>query len=211
MGSRAYGLDDERSDTDRRGIYLPPADVHWSLYDVPEQLERESTQECYWELEKFLMLGLKANPTILECLYSPIVETASPIALELLTMRDAFLSKRVFAAYQGYVTAQFKRMQVDLRTRGEIRWKHVMHLIRLQLAGIDALRRHEIRVRIENPDVRSHLLAIKHGAMAWEEIEVWRLALDAELSAAFAATLLPDEPDTARVNAFLIKARRSAL
>lgn len=27
IGSRAYGLDDENSDIDRRGIYLPPAQV----------------------------------------------------------------------------------------------------------------------------------------------------------------------------------------
>src|SRR4051812_14369919 len=34
VGSRAYGLDDDESDTDRRGIYLPPADLQWSLYGV---------------------------------------------------------------------------------------------------------------------------------------------------------------------------------
>jgi len=38
IGSRAYGLDDEQSDTDRRGLYLPKAEMHWSLYGVPEQL-----------------------------------------------------------------------------------------------------------------------------------------------------------------------------
>ena len=66
IGSRAYGLNDENSDTDRRGIYLPPADVHWSLYGVPEQLENEPTQEAYWELQKFIVLALKANPNVLE-------------------------------------------------------------------------------------------------------------------------------------------------
>ena len=47
VGSRAYGLDDEASDTDRRGVYLPPADRHRSLYGVPEQLENQDTQD-YW-------------------------------------------------------------------------------------------------------------------------------------------------------------------
>ena len=32
VGSRAYGLDGAESDTDRRGIYLPPAELHWSLF-----------------------------------------------------------------------------------------------------------------------------------------------------------------------------------
>lgn len=66
VGSRAYGLDQEGSDTDRRGIYLPPADLHWSLGGVPDQLEDAQAQETYWELQKFLTLALRANPNILE-------------------------------------------------------------------------------------------------------------------------------------------------
>jgi len=79
IGSRAYGLDDDTSDTDRRGIYLPPAELHWSLFGVPEQVENDETQECYWELQKFVNLALKANPNVLECLYSPIVESVTPL------------------------------------------------------------------------------------------------------------------------------------
>src|SRR5215469_8590051 len=60
IGSQAYGLAGEGSDIDRRGIYLPPADLHWSLFSVPEQLENEPTQEAYWELQKFLVMALKA-------------------------------------------------------------------------------------------------------------------------------------------------------
>ena len=70
IGSQAYGLADAEADVDRRGIYLPTADLHWSLYGVPEQLENHETQEAYWELQKFLVLALKANPNVLECLYT---------------------------------------------------------------------------------------------------------------------------------------------
>jgi hypothetical protein len=94
VGSRAYGLGDAASDTDRRGIYLPPAVLHWSLYGTPEQLEHRETEECYWELQKFLILALKANPNVLECLYTPLVETATLLAEELLARRTIFLSKR---------------------------------------------------------------------------------------------------------------------
>ena len=59
---RACGLAEPGSDLDRRGIYLPPAGLHWSLRGVPEQVENDATEEVYWELEKFLVLGLKANP-----------------------------------------------------------------------------------------------------------------------------------------------------
>lgn len=121
VGSRAFGLDDENSDTDLRGIYLPPADIHWSMFGVPEQLENEETQECYWEMQKFLILALKANPNILECLFTPLVEYKNEIAAELLAMRAGFLSKLVYQTYNGYVMSQFKKLEQDLRASGTIR------------------------------------------------------------------------------------------
>src|SRR5690242_11027974 len=68
VGSTAYGLQGPDSDVDQRGFYLPPADLHWSLAGVPEQLETEE-EEVYWEIEKFIRLALKANPNVLEVLY----------------------------------------------------------------------------------------------------------------------------------------------
>lgn len=108
IGSQAYGLADAESDVDRRGIYLPGADLHWSLYGVPDQLENEATQEAYWELQKFLVLALKANPNILECLYTPLVENATLLAEELLAMKSIFLSRVVYQTFNGYVLSQFK-------------------------------------------------------------------------------------------------------
>jgi predicted nucleotidyltransferase len=207
IGSRVYGLDEEGSDTDRRGIYLPPAERHWSLFGVPEQLENHATQECYWELQTFLTLALKANPNVLECLYTPLVETATPLARELLDMRDAFLSKLVYQTYNGYVMSQFKKLEADLRTRGALKWKHVMHLIRLLLSGVTALREGFVPEQVG--EHRDALLAIRRGETPWEEINDRRLRLHREFDAAYAATRLPERPDYERVNAFLVRARRS--
>ena len=202
-------MDDEQSDIDRRGIFLPPADLHWSLFGVPEQLENEETQEAYWELQKFLVLALKANPNLLECLYSPIIEFATPLAQELLEMRDAFLSKLVFQTYSGYVASQFKKMQTDVRNQGAVKWKHVMHLIRLLISGIDVLREGQVIVRVG--EAREQLLAIKRGEVPFAETDAWRKRLQTEFENAFQQTRLPDRPDYERVNAFLIRARRQAI
>lgn len=206
VGSRAYGLDDASSDTDRRGIYLPPADLHWSLYGIPEQIEHKEEQECYWELQKFLVLALKANPNVLECLYTPLIEVATPLAQELLGLRSLFLSQLVYQTYNSYVLSQFKKMEQDLRTVGEIRWKHAMHLIRLLLSGITILREGFVPVRVE--DYRDRLLAIKYQQMSWEEVNHWRLSLHQEFDRTFANTQLPERPDYEKANAFLIRARR---
>jgi uncharacterized protein len=207
VGSRAYGLEGEGSDVDRRGIYLPPAELHWSLAGVPEQLENSEREECYWELQKSLTLALKANPNVLECLYTPLVESAAPQAEELLSMRDCFLSRLVYQTYNGYVLSQFKKLEGDLRNRGELKWKHAMHLIRLLLSGVTALR--EGRVQVHVGDHRERLLLIRRGELPWAEVNEWRLRLHREFDAAYAATTLPERPDYERVNAFLIRARRS--
>lgn len=206
VGSRAYGLDNDDSDVDRRGIYLPPAEMHWSLYGVPEQLENPETEECYWELQKFLTLALKANPNVLECLYTPLIEHADPIARELLDMREAFLSKLLYQTYNGYVLSQFKKLEADLRNRGEIRWKHAMHLIRLLLSGIVALRERHIPLRVDQQ--REQLLAIRRGELSWEAINKWRLNLHREFDKEYGATALPQRPDYEKADALLVKARR---
>ena len=207
VGSRAYGLDNANSDIDRRGIYLPPADIQWSLYGIPEQLENKENEECYWELQKFLTLALKANPNVLECLYTPTVEMVMPLAEELLGIRTIFLSQLVYQTYNGYVMSQFKKLEQDIRTKGEFKWKHAMHLIRLLLSGITVLQEGFVPVRVE--EHRQQLLAIRNGEMPWEAVNAWRLSLHRQFDAAFATTSLPERPDYEKANAFLIKARRS--
>jgi uncharacterized protein len=118
VGSQAFGLSGDDSDVDRRGIYLPPAELHWSLYGVPEQIENNAAQEAYWELQKFLVMALKGNPNILECLHTPLVEHATPLAEELLAHRRVFLSKLIYQTFNGYVMSQFKKLEQDLRARG---------------------------------------------------------------------------------------------
>lgn len=209
IGSRAYGLEGAESDTDYRGIFLPAADLHWSLYGVPEQIECHETQEQYWELQRFLVLALKANPNVLECLYSPLVEKATPLAEEVLQMRSTFLSRLVYHTYNGYVMSQFKKMQADIRNQGHVKWKHVMHLIRLLISGICVLRDGVVPVRVE--EHRDALLSIKRGEWPWAETEKWRLSLHGEFDRALNESTLPERPDYDRANALLVKARRLAL
>ncbi len=174
---------------------------------VPAQLESDQ-EEVYWELEKFLRLGLKANPNVLECLYAPIVEHRTPIADELLGMRHIFLSQQAHRTYNAYVLSQFKKLEQDLRNRGEIRWKHVMHLLRLLLSGVAVLRHGFVPLRVD--EYRDRLLEIRAGHVPWCEVEEWRLALHREFDAALTLTKLPEHPDYGRANKFLIRARRLA-
>jgi hypothetical protein len=210
VGSQAHGLADAGSDVDRRGIYLPPADLQWSLFGVPEQLESSETQETYWEIRKFLTMALKADPNTLECLYSPLVETCTPLAGELVAERSRFLSRLIYQTHNGYVLSQLNKLEQDLRTTGALKWKHAMHLIRLLFTGIMALTEGTLVVRVPD-EHRERLLAIRRGEVPWAEVNAWRLELHARFDQAFKETGLPQRPDYAWANDFLIRARRSAV
>jgi len=207
VGSRAYGLDTRESDTDRRGVYLAPAELQWSLFGAPEQFEDNATQSCYWELQKFLTMALKANPNILECLYSPMVERITPLGEELVGMREAFLSQMIFQTFNGYAMSQFKKIEQDIRNHGEVKWKHAMHLLRLLVTGAAALREARVPVRIEVH--RERLLAVKRGEMPWAEVNAWRKELHHDFERALTETKLPQRPDYEAANRFLIKARQA--
>jgi uncharacterized protein len=208
VGSRAYGLEQDDSDTDRRGIYLAPADLQWSLFGAPEQFEDNGTQSCYWELQKFLIMALKANPNILECLYSPVVEKVTSLGEELLALRQRFLSQMIFQTFNGYAMSQFKKIEQDLRNHGEVRWKHAMHLLRLLLTGAATLREGRVPVRVEAH--RERLLAVKRGEVRWAEVNSWRKELHRDFERALAETRLPERPDYEAANRFLVKARQQA-
>jgi uncharacterized protein len=206
VGSRAYGLETDESDIDRRGIYLAPADLEWSLFGAPEQFEDNAAQACYWELQKFLIMALKANPNILECLYSPMVEKVTPLGEELLSMREAFLSQMIFQTFNGYAMSQFKKIEQDIRNSGQIKWKHAMHLLRLLLTGAATLRERRVPVRVEAE--RERLLAVKWGELPWAEVDAWRKELHHDFERALAKTELPERPNYEAANRFLVKARR---
>jgi hypothetical protein len=115
----------------------------------------------------------------------------------------------VYQTYNGYVMSQFKKMQADLRNQGQVKWKHVMHLIRLLLSGITVLRERFVPVQVG--DHREMLLRIKSGAVSWNEVETWRRDLHKQFDRAFEETMLPEKPDYHRANDYLVKARRLAM
>ena len=206
VGSRAYGLATETSDYDRRGVFVAPTPLFWGFDKPPTHVDGPLEEQFSWELERFCELALAANPTILECMWSPLVERITEVGKELLAVRTAFLSQAVHRTFLGYAEGQFRKIEGDLRTRGEPRWKHAMHLLRLLISGQHLISTGEPLVDVG--DHRDRLLAVRRGELPWSEVERWRADLTASLDESLVTTPLPAEPDKARVEAFLVSVRR---
>lgn len=207
MGSRAFGLATENSDTDRRGVFAAPTPLFWRFDKPPTHVSGPRDEEFSWEVERFCTLALRANPNVLECLHSPLVEHVDATGRELLDLRGAFLSRRTDASFRGYAAQQFRRLESDICNHGEPRWKHAMHLLRLLMSCRDLLRTGTLTVDVG--DQRDSLLAVRRGELSWEEIRGRVRALHEEVDAAAARTPLPGEPDLARVEDFLVRVRRA--
>ncbi|WP_327734768.1 nucleotidyltransferase domain-containing protein [Streptomyces nojiriensis] len=208
MGSRAFGLATEASDTDLRGVYLAPTPLFWRFEKPPTHVEGPRDEEFSWELERFCELALRANPNILECLHSPLVEEVTPVGEELLSLRGAFLSRRAHTSFGRYAASQRGKLLADVRVHGAPRWKHAMHLLRLLLSCRDLLRTG--RLAIDAGPHRDRLLAVRRGELTWEEVDAWMARLQEETESALASTVLPAEPDHARVQDFLVRTRRAS-
>ncbi|MFI6597658.1 DNA polymerase beta superfamily protein [Nonomuraea sp. NPDC050536] len=201
-GSRAYGLDTPESDTDRRGVFVVPTPEFWRLDKPPTHRDGPLPEQFSWEVERFCVLALQANPTVLECLWSPLVELATPSGERLLGLRDAFVSERARQSFLEYAQAQCKRLDPE-----RPRWKQAMHMIRLLLSGLHLLEHGSPLVRVGGH--RDRLLAIRRGEVPWAEVEAWRARLAAQ--AATASSVLPAVPDRKAVEEFLMDVRRENL
>lgn len=208
MGSRAFGLATDDSDTDRRGVFLAPTALYWRFEKPPTHVEGPAEEQFSWELERFCSLALRANPNILECLHSPLVEHVDDTGRELLSLRGAFLSRRVHETFARYALGQRRKLEADVRNHGAPRWKHAMHLLRLLTSCRDVLRTGELTVDVG--DLREPLLAVKRGEVPWAEVESRMTRLAAQADEAAARSPLPPEPDLARVEDFLVRTRRAS-
>ncbi|MFG3139439.1 DNA polymerase beta superfamily protein [Streptomyces sp. NPDC048211] len=208
MGSRAFGLATDGSDTDRRGVFLAPTPLFWGFDKPPAHIDGPADEQFSWELERFCELALRANPNVLECLHSPLVERVDATGRELLSLRDAFLSRQAHQTFVRYALGQRRKLEADVRQYGAPRWKHAMHLLRLLASCRDLLRTGELTIDVG--PAREELLTVKRGEVAWPEVERRMTALAEENDEAAARSPLPAQPDRARVEGFLIRARRAS-
>lgn len=105
--------------------------------------------------------------------------------------------------------SQFKNLSKQIERGEQVRPKHAMHLIRLLLSGITILEEGFVPVLVEAH--RQRLLVIKAGELTWPQIEQWRMSLHARFDEVFEQSRLPERPNYAAVNDFLIKARRASV
>jgi uncharacterized protein len=174
-----------------------------------------------YSLRKWLRLAVAGNPTVLLLLFSPAdsLSVCTPRGKALRDLHGAIVSRAAGPRYLGYLRTQKERL---LGVRGQKRvkrpelvdahgfdTKYAMHVLRLGHQGIELMSTGRLTLPIAEP-VRSRIMEVRRGewseAAALAEID----RVEEELRVAVAESPLPDEPDTERVDAFIVESYREA-
>lgn len=216
VGSTVYGLGHAGSDIDRLGVFIAP---RWRVLGFGlhawEKTRRQHDPDPHdtaeHEVEKYLRLALRCNPTAIELLWLPEYEVLTPWGQALVNTREAFLStEAVHAAYGGYAADQAERLRQAHRfpdvPRSRIE-KHGRHCLRLLLQGRELLLTGRLPI-VLTPDEVGY---VRHmGGMALGDPDVFYEAVAghvADMGAAAERSVLPDEPDREQVTGYLVMLR----
>lgn len=136
-GSRAWGFASEDSDYDVRMIYVYRAESYLTIdldqkQDVIERTLPGDIDLCGWDLRKALHLFAKSNPSLLECLDSPVVyRETSGLADQLRQLARTSYSPA--AALHHYLRTAQNNWHAYCRG-GAVRLKKYLYVLRPLLA-----------------------------------------------------------------------------
>jgi hypothetical protein len=111
VGSRAWGLDDETSDTDRRGLFVLPLPWSIGLGEPPRDLVSEDGSETFWEVKKGVEQALRADPNTLEMLFVDDVRAVDEMGQWILDARESFVSSEIHGTFARYALSQLARLR----------------------------------------------------------------------------------------------------
>ncbi len=115
VGSRAWGLADDGSDTDERGVFVLPLAWTTGLAQRCEDLVGLDGSASYWEVEKTVRQALRADPNTLEMLFVDSARANDEMGEWLLAERDAFVSRDIYGSFARYAVSQLRRLEQSAR------------------------------------------------------------------------------------------------
>lgn len=210
-GSFAYGLNNEDSDEDWKGVFVAPTQSMLGLkrFRPKQTYDHTNPDFTYHEVGKFIKLAMGCNPTLTELLWLDGYRTLTKQGKMLVDNRHSFLSTNyVRNAYGGYVFSQARKLNARGDTYGNGRnnryKKHSRHLFRLLYQGRELLETGKLSVTLPK-EMRDKLFKLQELPpdklidRFSEEIK----ELDNVKS------VLPDHPDYEKINQILLRIRKA--
>lgn len=205
VGSRAHGLAGENSDTDRRGVFIAPSVEFFGLDDVQETADNPYSDEVLHELGRFVRQALKANPGAIELLWLDQYEICTEVGRQLIALRaDMLGAARVRSSHLQAAGSLLKA----IHRGGDRTPKAARHMARLLITGYGLWYSGTLRASLPDPDFVKHFEAT---VAAGETSIADEMLGHYEKLFAETPTVLPEQPDREKVDAWLKDTRQRAL
>ena len=134
-----------------------------------------------------------------------VATRALPLPSDVVTALNAEKKYRAamkhWEAYQTWLR-QRNPARAELERKQGYDTKHAMHLVRLMRMGVEVLETGDLRVRREDAD---ELLAIRGGAMSFDELSAHADAMRSQMQAAAWTSSLPQDVDHGFVDALVFE------
>ncbi|GAA4036677.1 hypothetical protein GCM10022247_73130 [Allokutzneria multivorans] len=211
-GTAIAGTDDR----DEMGICVEPPEYVIGLRRFEQYIFRTQPEGSrsgpgdldlvVYSLRKWLRLALQGNPTVLLSLFAPEEEIVriTDLGRELRARPELVVSRQAGHKFLGYLRSQRGKM-----VSGDRAVKHAMHMVRLGLQGVELLETGRITLPVPEP-WRTWLVDLRLGRHEIAEAVEVAAGLEDELDRLVAGSPLPERPDTALADKWLIDAYQRA-
>lgn len=232
MGSVAYGVAGDASDSDVYGFCIPPKDwifphlrgeipgfgrqvkrfEQYQQHHIDDKEARKQYDITIYSIVKFFSLCMENNPNMVDSLFTPqfCVLHITEVGGLVRENRRLFLHKGSWHKFKGYAYSQLHKMRTKDpepgSKRAAIREEH----------GFDVkFAYHVVRLLSEVEQIltegdldlqrnREHLKAIRRGEVPEEEIRRWAADKEKQLEQVYTDSELPHSPDETKIKNLLL-------
>ena len=235
MGSVAYGVSSDTSDSDVYGFCVPPKDnlfphlageipgfgrqiqrfEQYQQHHIPGLAgeEAKSYDVTIFSLVKFFHLAMENNPNVIDSLFTPVnwVLHSTAIGQHVRDNRRLFLHKGAWHKFKGYAYSQLHKMEIKTPREGSRRADLI------EEHGFDVkFAYHVVRLLDEVEQIltggeidlqrnREQLKAIRRGEWTADQVREYFTQKERDLEGLYQSSTLRHTPDETAIKALLLE------
>lgn len=234
MGSFAYGVSSDMSDTDVYGLYCPPIEQlfphikgHINGFGKPVHKDDSFQQHgilvndgrgreydlALTSVAKYFQLCMDNNPNMIDSLFVPsrcVIHT-SAVGDVLRDNRRMFLHKGIKQKLMGYAYSQLKKLDTKVPEVGSKRYDMVKehgYDVKFAYHVVRLVQQAEmvmVRGDLDLEENRELLKGIRRGEWTLPELKAWFQKRQDDLETLYTKSTLRYEPDTAKIKELLLQ------
>lgn len=232
MGSNAYGVSNDMSDTDIYGFCIPEKNVlfphlagyikgfgkgapsfdQWQQHHIEDKEKGREYDVQIFSIVKYFQLCMKNNPNMIDSLFVPqrCAVHLTNVGTYVRDNRKKFLHKGCMHSFRGYAFQQMHKAEIKTPKEGSKRYEMVKKHgwdVKFGYHVVRLLNECEQILTYGDLDLEQnneHLKAIRRGEVSYEEVKEWFSNKERSLQKMYDESKLPHSPDEDAIKQVLI-------